>query len=240
MIALCLKHAKHADQGKRTSEQLRKLKANPFLKGNQISGELNWLRQNILYIAGSNFVWNVDTVLSISGRKVIWVNKDETGNMLLNMDLTDPSGGKFLVMENNDWLVYEPEDVKCKPGGHYLKAISKDKTVNFEIQYKNVTCEEFVQLWMGEMTRSFEFSYKRLRQRFPGLAVPNPKVKANNFLNDIIKYMGEPKTFTQATLNGYIVGADRRLSLGPKKLVAEDSGTTLSFNFMSGKTALSF
>jgi peptide deformylase len=54
MIALCLQHAKEADQGAFTTQQLKDMKKQPYLKELEKfpQGRFNWRREQLLLLAG--------------------------------------------------------------------------------------------------------------------------------------------------------------------------------------------
>lgn len=63
MIALCKHHHPEADNGAWTKEQLREMKNKPFVR-DELSGRFNWLRQDILVMAGV-IVHNPQVILEI-------------------------------------------------------------------------------------------------------------------------------------------------------------------------------
>ena len=122
MIALCLAHAKMADGGIWTRDQLRQMKRSPFLQGGEITGRLEWLRQDIIFrFGGLTCVWP-KVIIEIAGKPLIWVNRDNEGNMLLNMDIPANNGTPLLQMESNDWQVFGSiANLEAVPGGRSIQ-----------------------------------------------------------------------------------------------------------------------
>ena len=110
MIALCLPHAAQADGGVFTDTQIRELKTNPFLTGEQVSGKNQWLRRNTVLKSGTNLFLNIRTLVTVCKKPVIWFNRNADGYLELSMNIVDNSGNQLFVMENNDWLASGPLD----------------------------------------------------------------------------------------------------------------------------------
>ena len=64
MVALCNEHHPKADSGTWTKEQLREIKNKPYLKNRQLLSKFDWLRQDILFMAGM-IVANPKVVIEI-------------------------------------------------------------------------------------------------------------------------------------------------------------------------------
>ncbi len=121
IIALCLAHAGMADGGAFTDDQLREMKRNPFLRGDQVVGHNDWLRRNTVLRAGTNIFVNIAALVTVDGQKVVWFNRSPEGYLQLSMNVLDASRQPLFVMENNDWIVSGPlSDLEAKPHGRDL------------------------------------------------------------------------------------------------------------------------
>ncbi len=107
MIALCLQCHKEADGGAFTDNQLRKLKANPFLRriGTGPGGRFHWRREQLILAAGNSLFVRCPVFLEIGGRPIVWLSSDDDGNQLLNLDIWDERGQLAMSMRDNDWLL---------------------------------------------------------------------------------------------------------------------------------------
>jgi hypothetical protein len=228
MIALCSNCHKKADQGVWTISQLKDMKNNPFLKDSQVAGRLDWLRQNIMYIAGSNFLWNVKTILSVDSEGVIWVNRDSQNQLLLNCKIFDIDSNLLLEMIDNDWTVYNPEDLECLPGGQRITIKGNDNVTNFYIDFKEVTQEDFYKEWQPILERSPFFFYG------------NPSDEARQFIYEILSYVDSPNEFVICTINGQLRHRNRNISFTSNE-TAINGRIHFGFNFVGGAdTVFSF
>jgi len=151
IIALCHNCHDKADAGRYTKEQLRHLKKNPYINGDEISARYDYLRKNTVCRVGDFIGYIVNNILTIHGERVIWFERDENGFDQLNLLIRDYLGNIILKMENNDWIIYTKDifDMECPAQGKSLKIISKDKYTNFELRFDDLTEEEFKALLLS-------------------------------------------------------------------------------------------
>jgi hypothetical protein len=124
MVALCGEH--HDKARAFTPEQCREFKANGAARNRKVQGRFDWMRKEVLGIAGSFFYGN-DTILEYNGERLIWFNRDEHEHLLLNIVTPDAKGRKRIALVDNDWFVHgAPFDVESPPNGAYLKIKYRD------------------------------------------------------------------------------------------------------------------
>jgi hypothetical protein len=215
------------------------MKTNPYLQDKQVVGRLDWLRQNVLYILGGNFIWEVKTILSVHAEPVIWVNRDEQDNLLLNCRVEDAEGKVLLQMEDNDWTAYAPEDLDCPPGGQRIVIQGKDGVTRFTIDFSQVTAERFYEEWQPKLERGLKQIDEHIRQSYPvSFSLGSSSERAKQFLQEAISYMGSPSAFVMCTMNGHLRHRGRILSLSSTG-ITDERHNVLSYNFMGrGSTAL--
>jgi hypothetical protein len=136
MIALCLPHHKAADVGTWTTEQLRALKTQPFLRWKAVSGRLDWLRRDVVVLAGGNLAVNPGVLLEVDSKKVIWTTRAHDQSLLLNFDLADGDGKEVLRLENNEWIVTgEIDDLRASASANSIRVAAPNRGVTLEIRF---------------------------------------------------------------------------------------------------------
>lgn len=122
MIALCREHADKADNGSYTDDQLRRFKQMGPESAAAIRGEFGWMRNKIVAHLGGNFYVDTTILVAMTGLPLIWFERNEYGELMLNYGLRDGA-----VITNNSWVVpqHELEQVICKPGGRSLEVRHK-------------------------------------------------------------------------------------------------------------------
>jgi hypothetical protein len=103
MIALCRPHADKADNGSFTDEQLRELKAKGKTRGIEAQGRFDWMRQDLLAVAGTNFCYRTDIIFQIGETRCIWFERDENGYLLLNFMMPTLSDRPRARIKQNFW-----------------------------------------------------------------------------------------------------------------------------------------
>lgn len=148
IIALCHNCHDKADAGRYTKDQLKDFKKNPYIKNSEISAKYDYLRRNTVCRIGDFIGYNVSSILTLHGERVIWFERDENGYDQLNLVIRDYLGDIILKMENNDWIIYTKNifDIECPAQGKNLKIISKDKYTNFGLRFDDLEVEEFKKL----------------------------------------------------------------------------------------------
>ena len=142
MIALCLPHHRVADVGTWTDDNLREMKARPFLSGDSVGGRLEWLRRDVLVQCGGNCFLNPSILLEVGGRKVIWTQRDSKGLLQLSLNITDVDGSEVLVMENNEWLVTGPvADLRASASAHSIRLSAPARHVTLTMKFMSLAEE---------------------------------------------------------------------------------------------------
>ncbi|MFL4478578.1 hypothetical protein ACIPUB_09930 [Paeniglutamicibacter sp. ORCA_105] len=119
MIALCSVH--HAKADAWTIEQVRHLKLKAVDPNRRVAGRFEWMRGQVLAIAGGNYYLDCPVILELNETAVIWYNRDDDGHALLNVRLPTGEGGWSHLLDDNDWRVEgQPVDVISPPSGHEL------------------------------------------------------------------------------------------------------------------------
>lgn len=146
MIALCLHHHKSADNGAFTNEQLDNLKENPFLSNDDIlGGEITWKRDNILFDIGGNYFLGATKIHLKKEEKLVWIEFDEDGHIMINLNIKDKDGNLLFTMRNNDWLISTSlQDIESPPAMKMVKFRDDDKNVRLSVEYKAHSLESFI------------------------------------------------------------------------------------------------
>ncbi len=144
MIALCLTHASLADGNRWTTEQLREMKKNPYIKGDSISNYFEYFRRKVVCNI-ANLAYNAKNVLEIDGERVIGFEKDGEGYDRLNVLIRSSDNSIILKMENNFWTVFLPKlyDLRCSAQGRELEIRSRDQLTRFEMRFDELTVADF-------------------------------------------------------------------------------------------------
>jgi hypothetical protein len=200
MIALCRPHADQADNGAFTDDQLRELKRKGRERSSEIRGRFNWMRQELLVVAGGQFFYEVETILEVGGVKCIWFDRDEEGYLQLSFRMpAGPTGEHRAVIEQNFWRVPPAiQEIICPPSGRLVEVFyhNGDK---FRAEFFNVASFgalaaryphlqswprsipfplTVVELWETAAGASIEFGPKSPRvSGFPGLDLSSISVK---------------------------------------------------------------
>jgi hypothetical protein len=122
MIALCREHHIQADQGAFTIDQLHAYKKNAKENWAAVKGKFNWMRNRLLAVVGGNFFYETPIILQHRGKPIIWIDRNESGYLLLNFFMLSTTGEPRTHMRNNEWFsVGGEEDIECPPSARRLK-----------------------------------------------------------------------------------------------------------------------
>jgi hypothetical protein len=183
MIALCKGHHPEADKGAWTKEQLKAMKKDPYVE-NEVVGKFNWLRQDIIIMAGV-IVQNPQVILKIDGENVVWMEKDLDGYYRLNMNVRDSEGNLVLRILNNDWVAYNESivDIICPPSGKELSVTSRDHTTMLAIRFDDVSIADFckrlyaiAEMVTKESERALQEGYQAQIQRMREVLANNTRI----------------------------------------------------------------
>jgi hypothetical protein len=144
MVALCLQHHKEADGGAFTHQQLRDLKTQGFMLriGGAPGGRFNWRREQLILDAGGGLFVRCPEFLRMAGRPMIWLTTDAQGNQLLNLDIWDRTGALVFAMRDNDWVVFDADDVEAPPGARSLIVRDSSKGIRLSVAFKTASASE--------------------------------------------------------------------------------------------------
>ncbi|MDO4820878.1 MAG: hypothetical protein Q4A03_02360 [Rothia sp. (in: high G+C Gram-positive bacteria)] len=121
MIALCATH--HAKADAFTVKQMREFKNNA--QNEIVKGRFEWLRDEVLARIGGNYFFKNQVELRICDVDVVWFERDDAGNLCLNINFIEVRGQKLWVhpiMRNNDWIFNTNVlDIDCKASGKELE-----------------------------------------------------------------------------------------------------------------------
>lgn len=121
MIALCLQHARQADGGAFTNDQLRTLKAEGAARATEIRGQFEWMRRDLVAVVGGSFYYRTPVILQFGNRPAVWFNRDDQGYLLLNFWMPTASGEERARVLDNWWVVPpDVEDLECPPTGRRI------------------------------------------------------------------------------------------------------------------------
>jgi hypothetical protein len=118
MIALCEPHHSAADVGAYTSEQLREMKAQGRDRARALEGRFEWRRRNLLAVVGGLFLYEVPVAVRLQQTPLIWFNRDDKHQLLLNVAMPSTVEEPRLRIDDNFWIeVGNPKTVECPPSG---------------------------------------------------------------------------------------------------------------------------
>jgi len=116
MIALCAEHAKMADAGVYTKEQLKYYKANPFIKG-KISALWPWEPENVVFLMGGSIFFGVRPLLTLQQKKVFSATRvlkpgATAHSIVFDLDLINLHGNPIVNMKEN-WLTIHTDELSA-------------------------------------------------------------------------------------------------------------------------------
>ena len=144
MIALCWPHHQSYESGAITVEQLRDMKARPYLAGPPVEGRFEgWNRRRLAVRIGSDWFFNPAHVLQVGGRVLVGVSEfaDHGG---LDLDVRGADGQPLLQMVANDWQLQTlPSDLIVGNRYNHLVVELARQQIQFEIRFCSLTQDEF-------------------------------------------------------------------------------------------------
>lgn len=247
MIALCIRCHPLADGDRWTSEQLREMKSDPYVKYSEISDTYGYLRVSFETLVG-NVASNVKNVLVINDERVIGFEKDDKGYNRLNIRIKDRYGKIILEMENNDWTVFTSEifDLICTAQGKELSVISKDKDINFHIKYRKYTIRKYKQLIYKRAKLARKNLIKYIRQTRPNTPHRDYTIKileSMDPLQDAKEYTNSlsDNEINTLNVNGRIKYLNEYIEITDNEIIDLNSKSHFSMNFvMNQDTAFNF
>ena len=181
MIALCLAHAKMADSGVWTNNQLQQMKTSPYLASGHIKGRLEWLRQDIIVCFGSIKCIKTNIILEVNNKPYIWVNRDPQGNMLLSMDIPSKTGDSIIKMEANDWHVFgDIANLEAVPGGRSIEVRIPNESFSLQMHFRDLTQFEVQADIEAKSIKRFEQTQQRRLDEYKSLPPELVKILSAN------------------------------------------------------------
>ena len=87
-------------------------------------------------------MWNVPCPIAQGKHQLIWFNRDEEHNLLLNIQLPKQRNPAVPLISDNVWMrLGTPKDVVCPPSGRKLE-ISYRNGDRFHVEFHSLNCEE--------------------------------------------------------------------------------------------------
>ena len=119
IIPLCPTH--HAQAEAFTVEQLRDFKK--IAHQNPATGRFEWLRQDLIGAVGGALYHETPVLVQYRSQPVIWFNRDELGNALLNVRMLSTSSELRMQILDSDFVVVgDPVNFETPPNGRLLRA----------------------------------------------------------------------------------------------------------------------
>jgi hypothetical protein len=158
MVALCRKHHDDAEGGAFTADQLRALKVEGLDRNRRIAGRFLWRRQQLLVHAGQTLTFEAPVPLAFNGLPVISLSRDDSGNLLLSINMLTTSIMPRLRMFENDWVsVGNPTDLDAPPFGRKLCAHYPNGD-EIRIEFKTVNDPDELAATLPNMTNAKEWA----------------------------------------------------------------------------------
>lgn len=123
MVGLCGEHHAKADAGAFTREQLREFKQSASADPAGVSGAFDWLRRDLVLVAGGICFVNTPIAVEVSGRPAIWFRRDDNGYGLLNVRMPQSGPSRRVEITDNFWIATgNVRSLVCPPSGKSLVA----------------------------------------------------------------------------------------------------------------------
>jgi hypothetical protein len=124
MVALCRDHHPEADAGAFTNEQLRDFKRIGRDRGSPLGARFNWMREELLAVIGGNFFLQVPIAIQIHDQPVVWFNRNQSNELLVNLMMPSKSGEPRMQMIDNFWITEgaSEREIVCPPSGRLVSA----------------------------------------------------------------------------------------------------------------------
>jgi hypothetical protein len=190
MIALCAEHHSKADAGACTTIQLRAFKSRfDNSSSREVRGRFDWMRRDIVVMAGSNYLQNCKTVFRHFGEPFLWFERDEDGYLLLNLGRPRVNDFPLPVIRRNEWTLDGTVlNVESPPHGRILSVSYTDDDY-ISVEFKEVASADHAQGLFG--SRAGNVPSRAARARAPSTSEIWPMPFPAKFL-DVCLRMREP------------------------------------------------
>lgn len=124
MVALCRDHHPEADAGAFTVQQLLKFKQVGRDRSRALGARFNWMRDKLLAVVGGNFFYETPIAVRVHDKPVVWFNRDESGRLLVNLQMLTASDEPRMLMLDNFWVTEgsAEREIACPPSGRLMSA----------------------------------------------------------------------------------------------------------------------
>ncbi|HEY6758813.1 MAG TPA: hypothetical protein VI318_04960 [Baekduia sp.] len=167
------------------------------------------MRDQLVAVVGGNFFVNCQTAVRFQDIPVVWFNRDEDGNILVNLQQLTTTSERRMVMLDNFWMTegQGERDIECPPSGRIVKAsCANGDRLRIEFQ-SHQTWEEF-------------------ERRIPGIGPTSPGGLPDGMrdldeteiemrgVRDIVGGLGLVFPLTTVAIDMHVAGTD--ISFGPR------------------------
>lgn len=124
MIAICRDHHREADASAFTVEQLHELKRVGRDRNQPLGARFNWMRDELLAVVGGNFYLRTQIAVQVEDMPVVWFNRDDSGLLLVNLQVLTTSGEPRMAMIDNFWITEgaDEREIRCPPSDRLVEA----------------------------------------------------------------------------------------------------------------------
>ena len=104
-----------------------------------------WKRENILFDVGGSYFIGATKIHLRNDEKLVWIEFDDNGNIMINLNIKDKDGNLLFTLRNNDWLISTSlQDIESPPAMKMVKFRDNEKNVRLGVEYKAHTLESFI------------------------------------------------------------------------------------------------
>lgn len=141
MIALCAAHHQRADHGSFSNAELRDMKQR--VPRGMPDGHFDFRLPQLIVAAGGGLYVRTPALLTVRGRRLIWLSSDDGGRQLLNLDIRGADGTLLFSMRDNAWQVLaDIEDLECPPAAKSLILRAPSVGVRLEICFDRLSISD--------------------------------------------------------------------------------------------------
>jgi hypothetical protein len=208
MVALCRDHHPEADAGVFTVDELREFKRSGRDRRRLLGARFNWRREELLAIVGGSFYYRTPIAVRVNDIPVVWFNRDDSGHVLVNLQMLTTSGEPRLLMLDNFWMTEgaDEHEIECPPSGRLVSAKYPNGDT-LKVAFRNVESLE-------QLDQRFPIRTSRaLQRRYEKLGWPPPTPGATHA--DAVRMSGV--TFPIATVEIAMEIAGTGLSFSPRR-----------------------
>lgn len=219
MVAICRDHHSEADAGAFTMDQLRAFKGEGRDRSQLLGARFSWMRERLLAVVGGNFYYETAIAIRVQDIPVVWFNRDESGRLLVNLQMITTSAEPRMLMYDNFWMTEgsSEREIECPPSGRRVSAKYPNGD-QLKVKFREAkTLEDFDRHYKPPQLPN------EVRERFEmrGMTLPElPTSHAESLQRSGIEL---PVATVEITMK--VAGAD--LELGPK-------GTAIGTNQVTG------